>query len=198
MNIWAELSIIWPRSLARLTPKKYSLCFSLCVGAFIFTQHVNNVTSSLLCGRFHPIALSSIALLTYAPPHFHLPLSFFFLIQQKSEGYAAAIPSVLQLGLQPHLCQPGLHEAAPRCSEVPRNVASYFHSNLLPFIQTPLQWRQIWSIHPQLPLLVCYHPLLCFLSPQGSPNRVNFQSSYQWPSFGHQWLWGKSSPLHPL
>lgn len=67
-----------------------------------------------------------------------------------------------------------------------------------PFYPNSSAMKADWCIYPLLPLLVCYHPLLCFLSPQGSPNRVNFQSSYQWPSFGHQWLWGKSSPLHPL
>ncbi len=59
--------------------------------------------------------------------------------------------------------------------------------------------------YPQLsrPASYCFlslsflcHSLLFFLSPQGSLNRVNLQSSYQRPSSGHQWLWGKSSSLH--
>lgn len=44
-----------------------------------------------------------------------------------------------------------------------------------------------------IPSWVSSPQLVPSLSPQGSPNRANIQSSYQWPSFGHQWLWGKTS-----
>lgn len=50
-------AIIWPCSLAPLALQKYSLCFSFCACTFIFSPHVNDVTSCHLCGRFHPISL---------------------------------------------------------------------------------------------------------------------------------------------
>lgn len=58
------------RAIYHLTPlappftqKKYSLYFPFCAVAFVFTQHVINVTSSLLCGRFHqsPHCVSSLS-----------------------------------------------------------------------------------------------------------------------------------------
>lgn len=80
------------------------------------------------------------------------PFHASFSIQQKRERHAADVPSILQLGLQPHLRQPGLHEAAPRCSEV------HSTSTLI----------QILFIHPPPQLKTDFSP--CHLSLTAIPS----------------------------
>lgn len=68
---------------------------SLCSSFRALPRSLNMSALRFFC-LFCPVSLRFISL-------FH---------PQEGEGLAAALPSVLQLGLQPHLCQPGFHEVA--------------------------------------------------------------------------------------
>lgn len=74
-----------------MTPDSF-LCFSI-LWAPIFTEHVS---IALCLFFFKPVSLCFI----------------FLFYPQEGEGLAASVPSVLQFGLQPHLCLPGFYEVA--------------------------------------------------------------------------------------
>lgn len=78
------------RAICHMTPDS-SLCSSFCG-----LPCSPNTSASRFVYFFYPV-----------------PLCFIFLFNpQEGEGLAAAVPSVLQFGLQPHLRQPGLYEVA--------------------------------------------------------------------------------------
>lgn len=139
MNIQAEPSIIWPHSLS-LSHRRNIHSVSHSVPLHSFLPSMSSMWLHLFC------VAAFLNLLTVSPLFHH---------QQKSEGHSAAVPSVLQPGLQPHLCQPGLYEASPRCSEVSPHAAPYFHSLLFELLCNKGRIEAYGC--PQIALLVCHH-----------------------------------------